>query len=291
MRLLGAQRALSVLLPVAPLSCRTAPVRLAGASRSFSASAAGSSAAGAFKPPPVPKRVPTEVTFGVKEGEDRGAGAMSPARTRIDDLFWLRDDARKDEAVLAHLRAENAHTDAFLDGAAEDALYAELKSHLKETDASAAYPWAGYEYYTSTVEGLSYTIHCRRPRGGGEEQVLLDENALAAGKSYCVTGGVEPSPSHALLAYAEDTTGYETYTLRLRDLRTGADLADAIEGTAGSIEWGADDSSIYYTTVDDAHRPHKLRRHERHRARLRTRMLMLRKLLLLLLLLLLRLLL
>ena len=91
--------------------------------------------------------------------------------------------------------------------------------------------------------------------------MLLDENKLAAGKPYCATGGVSPSPSHALLAYSEDTTGYETYTLRLRDLRTGAELADAIEGTAGSFEWGADDRTIFYTTVDAAHRPHKLWRH------------------------------
>src|SRR3546814_14185646 len=34
--------------------------------------------------------------------------------TRDDDYYWLRDDARKDKAMLAYLEAENAYADAVM---------------------------------------------------------------------------------------------------------------------------------------------------------------------------------
>lgn len=56
-----------------------------------------------------------------------------------DDYYWLRDDARKQEELLAHLRAENTYAEgmtAHLSGARKR-LYEELRSHIKETDSSA----------------------------------------------------------------------------------------------------------------------------------------------------------
>ena len=47
----------------------------------------------------------------------------------MDPYFWMRDDERKDENVLGHLRAENAHTKTAMSPLNDftDALYAELK--------------------------------------------------------------------------------------------------------------------------------------------------------------------
>ena len=170
-------------------------------------------------PPPTAKRIPFEVTFGQVDGEDRGSNPMDPPRHHVDDLFWLRDDDRKNEDVLAHLRAENAHTESVMAGARTKQLYKELRSHLKEDDTSAAYPDGGYRYYTRTEEGKSYKIHCRTRAFStadvdGPEQVVLDENEVAAPHKFCSTGAVEVSPSHGLLAYATDTSGYETYIQR-----------------------------------------------------------------------------
>ena len=63
------------------------------------------------------------------------------------------------------------------------------------------------------------TIHCRTRAFStadvdGPEQVVLDENEVAAPHKFCSTGAVEVSPSHGLLAYATDTSGYETYIQR-----------------------------------------------------------------------------
>ena len=181
---------------------------------------------------------------------------------RIDEYAWLRD--RDDPAVRAHLEAENAWTNAVLEPTAElrERIYAEMVGRIQETDTGAPVPHGRWRYYARTVEGLQYAIHCRRPRDDdGAEQVLLDENALAAGHDYFHLGDAELSPDHRLLAYSVDTSGAEVHTLRFRDLGSDADLADVVERTYYSLAWSTDASTIFYTRPDAAMRPYQVWRH------------------------------
>ena len=57
-----------------------------------------------------------------------------------------------------------------------------------------------------------------------EEEVLLDENAEAARFDFYMVGSFEISPNHKLLAYAEDTSGGEKYTLRVKDLSSDKEI-------------------------------------------------------------------
>ena len=69
------------------------------------------------------------------------------------------------------------------------------------------------------------------------------------------------SASHNLLAYGVDETGYETYRIKVRNVKTGEEMPiDVLEGTTGSVSWNGD-SQLFYTTMDDAHRPNKVWRH------------------------------
>ena len=109
---------------------------------------------------------------------------MAKPKVMVDPYFWMRDDERKSEQVLGHLRAENAHTKAATSALEEfkDSLYAELKSHVKETDTTSAFPWGEWKYYTKTIEGLGYAIHARSPRSLPDyegEEIVLDENEVA----------------------------------------------------------------------------------------------------------------
>ncbi len=118
-------------------------------------------------------------------------------------------------------------------------------------------------YYTRTIEGKNYPVHCRK-KGSLEavEEILLDVNALAEGKKYCHVFAVRPSPDHKLLAFAEDYEGDETYTLRIKDLSAGAMLADAIAGIDAAAEWANDNRTMFYLTLDSTRRPYKLFRHK-----------------------------
>ena len=181
---------------------------------------------------------------------------------RVDDWFWLRE--RDDPEVRAYLEAENAYTEAVTAHTRElqERLFAEFKHRVVETDSSVPARKDGHWYYRRTVEGLEYTLHCRRAGSeDGAEQVILDENELAAGHEYLRVGGLAISPDTRLLAYTVDTSGAERFTLRVRDLESGADLADEIPDVYYGLAWANDSRTLFYTRPNDAMRPWQLWRH------------------------------
>jgi oligopeptidase B len=191
---------------------------------------------------------------------------------RIDDWYWLRD--KDDPAVIEHLVAENAHTEARMAGTArlQTTLFEEMVARIEETDLSVPVRKGPWLYYGRTVEGSSYAIHCRRPAGGGgtagtpdevpaDEVVLLDENALAEGHDYFAVGNLEVSPDHRWLVYSTDTTGGERYTMRFVDLDTGAESHESLEDTSYGVAWANDNATVFFVRVDEAMRPFQLWRH------------------------------
>ena len=64
-----------------------------------------------------------------------------------------------------------------------------------------------------------------------------------------------------LLAYSVDTIGDERYTLRFKDLRTGELYPDEIADIGAGATWAADNRTVYYLTLDAAHRPDKVWRY------------------------------
>ena len=181
---------------------------------------------------------------------------------RVDEWFWLRD--RDNPEVVAHIEAENAFTAAQLapTGELQQKLFDEMVARIQETDLSVPARKGDWWYLSRTVEGLQYPIWCRR-RGDAEgpEEVVLDQNQLAEGHDYFAVSNTSVSPSAALLVYATDTNGSERFTLRLRDLRTGEDLPDAVPDTYYGVAWAADDATVFYVKVDDSMRPFQLWRH------------------------------
>ncbi len=176
--------------------------------------------------------------------------------TRHDDYFWLRE--KSNPAVMEHLKAETAYTEAVMKPtqALQTTLYDEILSHIKQTDLSVPYRKGAYFYYSRTEEGKQYPIYARK-RGSldAPEEIVLDLNVLARGHSYFGLGAYKVSDDGHLLAYSTDTTGYRQYTLRVRDLRTGNDLSEAIE-RVDSIDWAGDNATLYYTTENAVSKRH-----------------------------------
>jgi oligopeptidase B len=203
--------------------------------------------------PPVARREPTPTTL--------------HGQTLEDDYRWMRDKGSPE--VTAYLEAENVYTATFMKptGELQAKLYAEMLSHIKETDESVPFRYGEWFYYTRTVEGSQYAIHCRRQAVEGSyettqpEHVMLDVNKLAEGQAFMAVGTMVVSPNGNLLAYSTDNTGFRQYTLHVRDLQTGADLTDTAE-RVGSITWAADSHTIFYSTEDEVtKRQDKLFRH------------------------------
>jgi oligopeptidase B len=178
--------------------------------------------------------------------------------TRIDDYYWMRERTNPD--TLAYLEAENAYTQHVMRSTEElqKTLYDEMLGHIEEDDSEPPYPRGSFFYYKRTEKGKPYPLHCRKKSDFALEEVLLDENVLAEGHQFFALGNLEVSPGGNLLAYSTDIDGDEVFVTCIRDLATGSDLPDRIEGTYYSLAWTAGNNAIYYVTLDEAKRPYRV---------------------------------
>ncbi|QKW11584.1 MULTISPECIES: S9 family peptidase [unclassified Micromonospora] len=193
----------------------------------------------------------------------------------VDEYAWLA--TKDDPETIGYLKAENAWTESRTAHLADlrTELFEEIRRRTQETDLSVPTRKGGHWYYSRTVEGKQYGVHCRRAVRDGEttppispagaplegEEVLLDGNLLAEGHDFFSLGAFDVSPDGRFLAYSTDFSGKERFTLRIKDLTTGELLPDEIPDTFYGTAWAADASVLFYVTVDDAWRPHRVWRH------------------------------
>ena len=138
-----------------------------------------------------------------------------------------------------------------------------MKGRIKQDDSSVPAPDGPYAYYVDFVTGGQHPRYCRCDKDGGNDQILLDGDALAEGKDYFSLGDVHRTVrTHRLLGYGADERGSEYYTIRFVDVETGELLDDVIEDTGGSVIWSANASHAFYIRLDENHRPSRVFRHE-----------------------------
>ena len=218
-----------------------------------------------FPKPPEAKQVPSVRTF---HGD-----------TFTDPYEWMRD---KDSADLkSYVAAENVYTSARTAGLANlrKTLFDEFRSHVQETDMSVPTRLDGYWYYARTQEGKQYGVQCRMPIRGEDdwtppeinandapgvipgEQVILDANTEAEGHDFFQIGGMDISKDGTWLLFGVDTSGDEQYDFRIRNLDTGEQLPDELDGLAAAC-FTPDGRYVFATLLDDAQRPYAIRRHK-----------------------------
>lgn len=179
--------------------------------------------------------------------------------TRVDGYGYLKD--REDPETIPYLEAENAHVEAAMQDtkALQESLFEEFLSRIQEDDQGVPYRHGDYLYYDRTEKGKSYSIYCRKGlEEGAKEEIILDVNKLAEGHEYTSVGAVALSPNHRYLAYGVDHAGDELYQVVVKDLTTGEHLPGNIENAYYGLEWGNDNATIFFTRVDEAHRPDRL---------------------------------
>ena len=219
--------------------------------------------------PPVARKIPVRI-------EQLG-------RVRVDDYQWMKDDnwqaVLRDPTLIKadvkeHLTAENAYREAMMASTLplQATMFEEMKGRIKQDDSSVPSPDGPWEYYTEYKTGDQHPRFMRRGRPGpyilgGVEidpnqppspQVLLDANALAAGKAYSEVSAADHSPDHKLFAYAEDAQGSEVHQIFVRDLSTGEVLPEPIGSATGNFTFSPDSQWMFWTNRDDNGRPDKI---------------------------------
>ena len=205
----------------------------------------------------------------------RHAGAHSFTTHGIavtDDYAWLkdarwqevlRDPSMLDPDIRHYLEAENDYTESLLGHTAslQKKLVAEMRGRIKEDDSSVPSPDGPFAYFRKFREGGQHELFGRTPRDGGDAQIVLDGDELAASHEYFKFGGSRHSPDHRLQAWSADTKGSEYFAIRVRDWESGKDLDDLVEETDGAVVWNASSTAFYYVKLDDNHRPMQVWQH------------------------------
>ncbi|PHX84326.1 MAG: oligopeptidase B [Flavobacteriales bacterium] len=170
---------------------------------------------------------------------------------RIDEYYWLKD--RENPEVLEFLAAENSyreHEMAPLKDLTEE-LFAEMTGRLDPNESSLSIEMDGYWYQSRYCEGQDYPIHVRfQGAEDGPEELLLDVNVLAEGRSYCQVASMVMTRDHRRMAYAVDFVSRRQFTLRFRDVASGLDHAMEIHDTSGAFAWADDGETFFYATKD-----------------------------------------
>ncbi|MDG1997236.1 MAG: S9 family peptidase [Emcibacteraceae bacterium] len=188
--------------------------------------------------PPIAKKIPYEMEI--------------HGHKRVDYYYWMRDDARKDPEMLAHLEAENAylkakmvHTESF-----QDKLYEEIVGRIKKDDSSVPVKRNGY-WYQSKYDGENeYPVHVRWKEDEETQEVLFDENKMARGQGYFSLGDYSVSPNNKIAAFSTDIVSRRLYTIEFKSLNSDEAIVDKLIETQGNTIWANDNEHVFYIRKD-----------------------------------------
>ena len=188
--------------------------------------------------PPSPKKVPFIMeAHGVE---------------RIDNYYWMRDDTRKSQKVLNHLKLENQYLEGWFasGGDLRKKLFKEITDRIPKKEESVPIRMGSYEYFRRYKPNKEHPIIIRRVNKNSPEQVLLDVNKLAVNSDFYQLANWSISPTEQILAYAEDTTGRREYSIKFKNLLTKEVSEITINGTSGDMAWSSDSNYFFYVRRD-----------------------------------------
>ena len=181
-------------------------------------------------------------------------------------LEVLKDGSKLLPEVRDYLNEENKYTDFQLKDTSEiqKTLFKEIKGRIKLEDESLKYKDKAYEYWTKTTEKGNYSIKLRKKIGTENIEEIWngDLEKKKLNTNYFGVGDLEVSYNDKYLAYSLDVKGSEYFTIYVRDIKTNTFVTEQIKDTSGSIMFSLDDKFIFYSKLDENHRPRKIFRHE-----------------------------
>ncbi len=183
-----------------------------------------------------------------------------------DILEVLKDSKKLNPEVRKYLEEENSYTDFHLSDTKtiQKKLFDEIKGRIKLDDESLPFKDFDYEYWSKTTTKGNYSIKLRKKIGTNNIEEIWngDEEKEKLKVEYFGVGDLEVSFNDKYLGYSLDTKGSEYYTIYIRDINTKKLVTEKIEETSGSITFSLDDQYVFYSKLDENHRPRKIYRHK-----------------------------
>ena len=192
-----------------------------------------------------------------------------------DDYSWihqknilevLKDSTKLVPEVRKYLEEENAYTEFHLKDTKQHQkkLFDEIKGRIKLDDESLPFKDKKFIYWTRTTKKGNYSIKLRKKIGTEIEEEIWngDREKEKLATEYFGVGDLEVSWDDELLGYSLDLKGSEYYSIFIRNIKTGKLITEEIKDTSGSILFSLDDKYIFYSKLDNNHRPRKIFRHK-----------------------------
>jgi oligopeptidase B len=175
---------------------------------------------------------------------------------KVDNYYWMRDDARQNPKVINHINNENAYASKVMSEHSnlQEQLYNEIKGHVKETYDTFPIPYVSndYKYFRRMIEGYAYPYYYQLNVHTQESLLLLNVNKFAKGHEQCDVSNFNVSLDEKYYSYCYDYEGNEKYNIDIRTLDKNQDI---IKTTIPKILYGTYiwslDNNIYYTQSDE----------------------------------------
>ena len=181
-------------------------------------------------------------------------------------LEVLKDSSKLLPEVRNYLEEENAYFEYQMKNTkdSQKKIFDEIKGRIKLEDQSLPFKDVRYEYWTKTTEKGNYSIKLRKKINTNEVEEIWngDKEKEKLNTEYFGLGDLEVSFNDKYLAYSLDLKGSEYYTIHVRDIETNKLITEKIQETSGSITFSLDDKYIFYSKLDEHHRPRKIFRHK-----------------------------
>jgi len=183
-----------------------------------------------------------------------------------DILEVLKDNKKLNQDVRTYLEEENSYAEFYLSDTKgiQKVLFDEIKGRLKLDDESLPFKDFDYEYWTKTTAKGNYSIKLRKKIGSKKIEEIWngDDEKEKLNVEYFGVGDLTVSFNDKYLGYSLDTKGSEYYTIYIRDINTKKLITEKIQETSGAITFSLNDEYIFYSKLDENHRPRKIYRHK-----------------------------
>ena len=181
-------------------------------------------------------------------------------------LEVLKDSSKLLPEVRKYLEDENDYFEYQMKDTknCQKKLFDEIKARIKLDDESLPFKDTNYEYWTKTTAKGNYSIKLRKKIGSNQIEEIWngDVEKDKLNTEYFGLGDLEVSFNDKYLGYSLDLKGSEYYTIYIRNIETNKLITENIEETGGGITFSLDDKYIFYSKLDENHRPRKIFRHK-----------------------------